>query len=61
MKPIIAEAAKTLNISGDIHGIKHGWFNWPWNFDPVWLLSCNGFEDAKALEENARQGEKEKP
>jgi hypothetical protein len=37
------EAAKKLNIKGDIHGIKHGWFMWPANFDPVWLRNCDGF------------------
>ena len=33
-----------LNIIGKPHGIKNGWFNWPFNFDPVWLESCDGFE-----------------
>lgn len=28
----------------DYHGVAHGWFNWPWNFDPVWLVACEGFE-----------------
>lgn len=32
-----------LNIKGSPHGIKNGWFNWPVNFDPVWLVSCDGF------------------
>jgi hypothetical protein len=32
-----------LNIKGNPHGIKHGWFNWPFNFDPVWLDECDGF------------------
>jgi len=31
-------------VKGSIHGIRHGWFNHPWNFDPVWLEECNGFE-----------------
>lgn len=26
-------------------GIKHGWFLWPFNFDPTWLLSCSGFAE----------------
>jgi hypothetical protein len=21
-----------------------GWFFWPYNFDPRWLKSCDGFE-----------------
>jgi len=33
-----------LNIKADPHGIKKGWFNFPWNFDPVWLENCDGFE-----------------
>ena len=34
-----------LDIQGNSHGIKNGWFNWPINFDPVWLENCNGFEE----------------
>ena len=30
-------------VKGNLHGIMSGWFNWPWNFDPTWLMSCNGF------------------
>lgn len=33
-----------LNIQGNEHGIRSGWFNWPFNFDPVWLENCDGFE-----------------
>lgn len=42
--PVIGSAAITLGIEGNAHGIRSGWFNWPYNFDPVWLKSCNGFE-----------------
>jgi hypothetical protein len=38
-------AAKELGIIAHPTGIKRGWFNWPYNFDPVWLESCNGFEE----------------
>jgi len=38
---------KKLNIKGNEHGIKKGWFNWPVNFDPCWLISCDGFEEKK--------------
>lgn len=31
------------NAKGSEHGIKKGWFLWPFNFDPVWLESCEGF------------------
>ena len=36
-------AAIELGIKGNAHGITHGWFMWPTNFDPIWLDSCNGF------------------
>ena len=36
--------ARKLSISADPIGIKNGWFNWPWNFDPAWLRTCVGFE-----------------
>lgn len=31
-------------VRGDQYGIGSGWFLWPFNFDPTWLISCNGFE-----------------
>ena len=36
-----------LWIRGNPHGISHGWFNWPMNFDPIWLEACDGFEKRK--------------
>jgi hypothetical protein len=41
------EAAKELGILGNAYGIRSGWFNWPYLFDPTWLDSCNGFEEKK--------------
>lgn len=32
------------DVSGNMHGIRSGWFNWPWNFDPTWLTECDGFK-----------------
>jgi hypothetical protein len=32
-----------LNVKGNPHGINRGRFNWPINFDPVWLEECDGF------------------
>lgn len=34
------QSAKVVGLQ---HGIKNGWFDWPANFDPVWLVSCDGF------------------
>uniref|UniRef100_A0A6H1ZVD5 Uncharacterized protein n=1 Tax=viral metagenome TaxID=1070528 RepID=A0A6H1ZVD5_9ZZZZ len=33
-----------LNVKGNPRGIRMGWFNWPWSFDPTWLISCDGFD-----------------
>lgn len=35
----------TAKVSGNEHGIKSGWFLWPVDFDPVWLISCDSFEE----------------
>lgn len=40
-----SKSREKLNIKGNPHGIKSGWFVWPVNFDPVWLESCNGFTE----------------
>jgi hypothetical protein len=36
---------KGIKVKGNNHGIKHGWFAWPFNFDPVWLEECDGFKE----------------
>jgi len=44
-----------LNIKGSEWGIRKGWFNWPYNFDPVWLENCDGFvarDDLQPIKEN---------
>ena len=33
------------NVIGDEHGIRNYWFLFPYNFDPIWLFSCDGFSD----------------
>ena len=42
--PTMNVSTKELNIQVDPYGIKKGWFNFPWNFDPAWLRNCDGFE-----------------
>lgn len=32
-----------LQVEGKQQGIIEGWFLWPINYDPIWLISCNGF------------------
>jgi hypothetical protein len=36
---------KNANVTGVEHGIRSGWFMWPFNFDPVWLISCDGYKE----------------
>lgn len=36
--------SKKLNIKASPTGVKGGWFNFPFNFDPRWLKNCDGFE-----------------
>jgi hypothetical protein len=50
--PVFIETG--LNIKANPHGVRMGWFNWPFNFDPVWLESCDGFE-AKQVEAKGAQ------
>ncbi len=33
------------NVNGNEDGIRGGWFNWPLNFDPIWLEKCDGFSN----------------
>ena len=39
------------------HGVKNGWFIFPFNFDPIWAESCSGYipnnwEELTALEKS---------
>ncbi len=43
--PAIKDESIKLNVTADDHGIKKGWVIWPWNFDPIWLTNCDGFEN----------------
>lgn len=43
------ESARRLGISADPVGLRGGWFLWPVNFDPAWLLTCTGFEHRRGI------------
>ena len=45
--PACNKNTKELNIKGSEYGISKGWFNFPSNFDPVWLENCDGFEEVE--------------
>ena len=48
-------SARKLNIQANPHGVKKGWFFWPLNFDPAWLVNCDGFEAIKEKEDELSQ------
>jgi hypothetical protein len=36
------------NMIANQHGLKHGWFFYPFNFDPIWKMKfCSNFEEKK--------------
>lgn len=35
---------RTAKVAGHETGVRRGWFGWPYNYDPVWLIECSGFE-----------------
>ena len=42
---VIQKAGTKFKLKANPHGVKKGWFLWPFNFDPIWLENCDGFED----------------
>jgi len=51
------------HVQGHPHGLRMGWFFWPYNFDPTWLESCDGFEakDGAREPELAAEAEAARP
>ena len=47
--PMSAES--NVKVKGNPHGIKNGWFNFPFNFDPIWLENCDGYEKIEEAKE----------
>lgn len=39
------DGMQALGIRLDARGVRHGWANWPFNFDPVWVEACEGYEE----------------
>lgn len=42
--PVMGEGAKGLDVKFNDWGVQQGWCTFPYNFDPVWLENCDGFE-----------------
>lgn len=45
--PVAGVGDEKMIVKGSLYGIQKGWFNYPFNFDPVWLEECNGFKGKK--------------
>lgn len=56
--PSVGQDINNLAVKGDAHGIRSGWFMWPANFDPTWLLTCNGFTAKKEADNVAIRQDK---
>ena len=44
---VLPALMKEMGVKGHPTGIRNSWFLWPVNFDPVWLVSCDCFEERK--------------
>ena len=47
--PPMQAKSTAVKVVGKPHGIKNGWFNHPFDFDPIWLESCDGFTPKDVL------------
>lgn len=45
-------ANSKAKVSAVAHGVRNGWFMWPFNFDPRWLVSCDSFIPKQTKESN---------
>lgn len=36
---------RTARIVANPHGVANGWCYWPYNFDPIWIDTCDGYEE----------------
>ena len=46
--PALDHTVPGINVTGNPHGIRNGWFAYPFNFDPIWLESCDGFAEKES-------------
>lgn len=37
--------AEGATVTGNMHGRLNVWFCHPYNYDPIWLESCDSFQD----------------
>jgi hypothetical protein len=41
----LPQVESSIKVVGNPQGIRGGWFNHPVDFDPTWLVECEGFEE----------------
>ena len=41
---------KGKKVVVDLHGYKHGWASFPFNFDPVWIDECELYQPKQGSE-----------
>ena len=47
--PNTKELFSDIVSKANAHGIKKGWFHWPYNYDPVWgPKACTGYSPGGA-------------
>ena len=39
----LSKSEVTIRVSLNPHGVRNGWAMWPFNFDPIWIDSCNSY------------------
>jgi hypothetical protein len=42
--PVVSPNVLNMKVKLNSHGVKNGWCNFPFDFDPVWVDECEGFE-----------------
>jgi hypothetical protein len=52
------DMGRRARVTAQATGMTRGWVNWPSNFDPVWLVSCDSWMDKKAEDEIVRVRER---
>jgi hypothetical protein len=45
--PKVLDSMEKLGITVDVTGFRNNWVNWPFDFDPVWILTCEGFAEIR--------------
>lgn len=42
-------------VTGNERAIRKGWFFHPFNFDPIWLILCDGYKSKEEINESKEE------